>query len=50
MDFANRLVVQRSCGCLMSGGVQGQVGWGFGEPELVPDLVVSNPSNQGGWN
>jgi len=26
---------QRSCGCPISGGAQGQVGWGPGQPELV---------------
>ena len=25
------------------GGVQGQVGWGPGQPDLVPDLVAGNP-------
>jgi len=24
-------------------GGQGHVGWGPGQPELVPDLVVGNP-------
>ena len=28
-------LVQRSCGCLIPGGKQGQVGWGTGHPELV---------------
>ena len=26
---------QRSCGCPLPGRVQGQVGWGFGQPGLV---------------
>ena len=26
---------QSSCGCPISGGIQGQVGWGPGQPELV---------------
>ena len=26
---------QRSCGCPIPGGVQGQAGWGFGQPGLV---------------
>jgi len=34
---------QRSCGCLISGGVPGQVGWGSGHP----DLVGGNCSQQG---
>ena len=28
-------VAQRSCGCPLSGTVQGQVGWGFEQPGLV---------------
>ncbi|XP_074422456.1 natural killer cell receptor 2B4-like isoform X2 [Larus michahellis] len=28
-------VAQRSCGCPIPGGVQGQVGWGLGQPGLV---------------
>ena len=35
---------QRSCECPISGGVQGQVGWGPGQPALVPDLVVGSPA------
>jgi len=31
---------QRGCGCSVPGGVQGQVGWGPGQPGLVPDLEV----------
>jgi len=27
---------QRSYGCPIPGGVQGQVGWGPGQPELIP--------------
>jgi len=30
--------VQRGCGCPVPGGVQGQVGWGPGQPGLVPNL------------
>ena len=33
---------QRSCGCFIPGGVQGQVGWGPGHPDLLPDLVFDN--------
>ncbi|KAK4826704.1 hypothetical protein QYF61_010919, partial [Mycteria americana] len=29
-------VAQRSCGCPLPGSVQGQVGWGFEQPDLVP--------------
>ena len=34
---------QRSCGCPIPGGVQGQVGWGCGQP----DLVSGSPAH--GW-
>jgi len=30
-------VVQRSCGCPIPGGTQGQVGWAPGQPELLGD-------------
>lgn len=29
---------QRGCGCSTSGGAQGWVGQGPGQPDLVPDL------------
>mgnify|MGYP001864531359 CR=1 FL=1 len=28
-------VDQRGCGCPILGGIQGQVGWGPGQPELL---------------
>ena len=31
---------QRGCGCPIPGGVQGQVGWGPGQPGLVLDTEV----------
>jgi len=31
-------VAQSSCGCPITGRVQGQVGWGFEEPDLVKGL------------
>ncbi|KAK4826803.1 LOW QUALITY PROTEIN: hypothetical protein QYF61_011611 [Mycteria americana] len=31
-------VAQRSCGCPIIGSVQGQVGWGFEQPDLVGDV------------
>ena len=31
---------QGGCGCSIPGGVQDQVGWGPGQPGLVPDLEV----------
>ena len=37
---------QRSCGCPITGGVQGQVGWG---PEQF-DPVGGNQPMAGGWN
>ena len=29
---------QRSCGCPIPGGAQGQAGWGLGRPDLVGDV------------
>ena len=40
--------VQRGCGCPIPGGVQGQVGWGPGQPGLVTG-EVGGPARQGGW-
>jgi len=44
-----------SCGCSISGGAEGQVGWGFGQPVLVggvsahgrgwDEMVPSNPNH-----
>ena len=34
---------QRSCGYSVPGDVQGQVGWGPGQPGLLPDLEVGGP-------
>ena len=31
---------QRSCGCPIPGGVQGQDGWGTGQPDLLADNSV----------
>ena len=39
---------QRSCGCLVPGGVQGQVGWGPGQPALVLNVEVGGPACGGG--
>ena len=40
-------VAQRSCGCpWLPGSVQGQVGWGFGQPGLVEGV----PAHGRGWN
>ena len=37
-------VAQRSCRCPIPGSVQGQIGWGFEEPDLVKDV----PAHGGG--
>lgn len=35
---------QRGCGCPIPGGVQGQVGWGPGQPGLALNVEVSGPA------
>jgi len=35
---------QRGCGCPVPGGVQGQVGWGLGQPGLVLNVEVGGPT------
>jgi len=35
-------VAQRDCGFPIPGGIQDQVGWSPGQPDLVLDLVVGN--------
>ena len=35
---------QRGCGCSVSIDAQDQVGWGLGQPSLVPDLEVGGPA------
>ena len=35
---------QRGCGCFICGGVQGQVGWGPGQPGLVLNGEVVGPA------
>lgn len=39
---------QRGCRCSIHGGIQGQVGWSLGQPDLVPDVAVGNPSHSRG--
>ena len=39
---------QRGCRCPVTGSVQGQVGWGPGQPGLV-NGEVGGPAWQGGW-
>ena len=34
---------QRGCGCSIPGGVQGQGGWGPGQPGVGPDQEVGGP-------
>ena len=41
-------VAQRSCGCPLPGSVQGHVGWGFKQPDLVEGIPPC--PWQGGWN
>ena len=47
-DKALAQTAWRICVCPIPGGVQGQDGWGCGQPDLVPDLVVGNPASGGG--
>ena len=35
---------QRGCGCPVPGDVQGQVGWGPGQPGLVLNVEVGSPA------
>ena len=35
---------QRRCGCPVLGGVQGQAGWGPGQPGLVLNMEVDGPA------
>ena len=35
---------QSCCGCLIPGSVQGQVGWGPGQPGLVLNVEVGGPA------
>ena len=38
----------RGCEWPVPGGVQGQVGWGPGQPSLVLDMEVGSPACGGG--
>ena len=40
--------VHRGCLCPVPGGVQGQVGWGPGQPSLVLNVEVGGPACGGG--
>jgi len=35
---------QTGCGCSVPKDAQDQVGWGSGQPGLVPDLEVGSPA------
>ena len=35
---------QRGCGCPFPAGVQDQVGWGPGQPDLILDMEVGGPA------
>ena len=35
---------KRGCGCPILGGVQGQVGWGSGQPGVVLNVEVGGPA------
>ena len=39
---------QRGCGCPIPGGLQGQVGWGPGQPGVVLNVEVGGPACGGG--
>ena len=39
---------QRGCGCPIPEGVQGQVGWGPGQPGLVLNVEIGGPACSGG--
>jgi len=40
----DRQVAQRVCAWPISEGIQGQVEWSPGHPDVVPDVVVGNPA------
>jgi len=42
------MAAQRGCACPISGGVQGQVGWGPGQPGLGLNVEVGSPACGGG--
>jgi len=41
---------QRSCGRPIPGGVQGQAGWGFGQPGLVGGVPAPGRGAGTGWS
>ena len=42
-------IVQRSCVCPIPGGVQGQVEWGSGQPDLASDNPAHGRGYGTGW-
>jgi len=38
------VIAQTGCACPIPGGVPDQVGWGPGQPGLMPDLEVGGPA------
>jgi len=43
-------IAQRGCGCPVPGSVQGQVGWGSGQPSLVLHMKGGGPDcGKEGW-
>jgi len=48
LETHNNITAQRGCGCPIPGGVQGQVGWGPGQPGLILDMEVGCPACGGG--
>jgi len=44
LGFSVEQIAQRSCGCPISGGIQGQAGCGSGKP----GLVIGNPAHSRG--
>jgi len=43
-------VAQRSCGCPISGSVQGRIGWGFEQPGLVEGVPARGSGFGTGWS
>ena len=41
---------QRSCGCPIPGGAQGQAGWGFGQPGPVGGVPAHGRGVGTGWS
>ena len=48
--FFTMKVAQRSCGCLLPGSVQGQVGWSSEQPGLVEDVPAHGRGGGTRWS